>query len=119
MEMLDWLTEAAHVNRHVSPLYFIFVVMITSSILIYSIKTKNNRAVKVFIYAFVVWFIFELGLFFTGVRAYNLEDPYLVIFLIGGVEDPGWVCLAFIVAEKMMKMDLFKGQGSQLRSQGD
>jgi hypothetical protein len=106
MSALDWLTEPAFVNRHVSPLYFIIVIIITSSILIYAWRTKNDRAVKIFVYGFVVWMILEFGLFFTGIRHYNLENPYLVIVLIGGVEDPGWVCLAYIVAEKMMKSKL-------------
>lgn len=104
MDFVTWLTQSADVNRHVSPLYFIIVIAITLSILIYVIKQNNKRALRVFIYAFVVWVILEFGLFFTGVRSYNIDGPYLylTILLIGGVEDPGWVCLAFIVAEKMM-----------------
>ena len=104
MDMISWLTEAANVNRHVNPLYFIIVIIITSSVLIYSIRSNNKRAVRIFVYGFVVWLVFEFGLFFTGIRHYSLENPYLVIFLVGGVEDPGWVCLAYLVAEKMMKV---------------
>ena len=104
MDLISWLTESAYVNRHVSPLYFIIVVVITLSILFYAMKTNNKRAIRVFWYAFVVWLILEFGLFFTGVRQYNIEDPYLIIVLIGGVEDPGWVCLAYLVAEKLMKI---------------
>ena len=105
MDIVSWLTESAAVNRHVSPLYFIIVTIITLSILIYSIKTDNKRALRLFVYAFVVWLVLEFGLFFTGVREYNLENPYLVILLIGGVEDPGWVVLAYLVAEKLMKIN--------------
>jgi hypothetical protein len=104
MDIISWLNEAAHVNRHVNPLYFIIVILITSSILIYSIKTNNKRAVRIFIYGFIVWLALEIGLFATGIRHYSLENPYLVIFLVGGVEDPGWVCLAYLAAEKMMQM---------------
>lgn len=71
--------------------------------LYYALSTNNKRAVRVFVYGVVVWLILEFGLFFTGVRQYNLENPYLIIMLIGAVEDPGWVCLAYMVAEKMMK----------------
>lgn len=102
MDIISWLTESAMVNRHVTPLYFIFVSIITFSILFYAIRTNNKRAVRIFMYGFVVWVLLEFGLFFTGVRQYNLENPYFVILLIGGVEDPGWVCLAYLVAEKMM-----------------
>jgi Na+/melibiose symporter-like transporter len=104
MDIISWLTESASVNRHVSPLYFIIVSIITLSVLFYALKTDNRRAVRIFVYAVVVWLILEFGLFFTGVRQYNLDDPYLIIMLIGGVEDPGWVCLAYIVAERMMKV---------------
>lgn len=102
MDITSWLNEAAYVNRHVSPLYFLIVILITLSILFYVVRTKNNRALRIFGYAFVVWLILEFGLYFTGVRQYNVEHPYLIIMLIGGVEDPGWVCLAYLVAEKMM-----------------
>lgn len=108
MDIVSWLTEVAHVNRHVSPLYFIIVTIITLSVLFYALKTDNKRAVRVFVYAFVVWLILEFGLYFTGIRQYNIDQPYLVILLIGGVEDPGWVCLAYIVAEKMMKIKIIK-----------
>ena len=104
MDIIEWLTESAYVNRHVSPLYFIIVTIITVSILYYAIKVDNKRALHIFVYAFVVWLIFEFGLFFTGIREYNIDNPYLIIMLIGGVEDPGWVCLAYMVAEKMMKI---------------
>ena len=104
MDIITWLTEAAYVNRHVTPLYFIIVSAITLSVLVYAIKTDNKRAMTVFGYAFVVWVILEFGLYFTGVRQYNIEHPYLIILLIGGVEDPGWVCLAYMVAEKMMRV---------------
>jgi hypothetical protein len=104
MDIISWLTESAMVNRHVTPLYFIIVSIITLSILFYALKSNNKRAVRIFGYAFIVWVILEFGLFFSGIRQYDLENPYLVILLIGGVEDPGWVCLAYLVAEKMMKL---------------
>jgi len=104
MDISTWLNEAAYVNRYVSPLYFLIVILITLSILFYVVRTNNNRALRIFGYAFVVWLILEFGLYFTGVRQYNVEHPYLIIMLIGGVEDPGWVCLAYLVAEKMMKI---------------
>ena len=104
MDIINWLTESAHVNRHVSPVYFIIVTIITLSILYFAIRTDNKRALRIFVYAFVVWLILEFGLFFTGIREYNIEHPYLIIMLIGGVEDPGWVCLTYMVAEKMMKI---------------
>lgn len=104
MEPLNWLTEPAFVNRHVSPLYFIVVTIIALTVLIYALKTDNKRAVRLYVYAMVVWFILELGLYLTGVRAYNVEQPFPIILIIGTIEDPGWVCLAYMVAEKMMKI---------------
>lgn len=104
MDILTWLTEPAYVNRHVSPLYFIIVTIISLAVLLYALKTKNKRAVIIFGYGVVVWLILEFGLFFTGIRHYNIENPYLIILIIGAIEDPGWVCLAFIVAEKLMKI---------------
>ena len=102
MDIISWLSGYAYVNRHVSPVYFIIVTIITVSILYYAIRVDNKRALRIFAYAFMVWLIFEFGLFFSGIREYNIEHPYLIIMLIGGVEDPGWVCLAYMVAEKMM-----------------
>ena len=103
MDIIDWLTAPADVNRHVSPLYFIVVTLITFSVLFYAVRTDNKRALRVFAYGFVVWVVLEFGLFFTGVRQYSVDHPYLYIMLIGGVEDPGWVCLAYMAAERMMK----------------
>jgi hypothetical protein len=93
MEILDWLTETAYVNRHVSPLYFIIVTIISLSVLVYALRTKNRRAVVLFGYGVVVWVILEFGLFFSGIREYNIQNPYLVITIIGAIEDPGWVKL--------------------------
>jgi hypothetical protein len=116
MDIFDWLTASADVNRHVSPLYFIVVTLITSSVLFYVIKTDNKRALRVFAYGFVVWVVFEFGLFFTGVRQYSVDNPYPYIMLIGGVEDPGWVCLAYIAAERMMKYS--KNRDRNLKKEG-
>ena len=102
MDIITWLTEPAYVNRHVSPLYFIIITAIALAVLLYAIKTRNKRAVRVYIYAIAVWLVLELGLFFAGVRVYNIDSPYHIIFIIGVFEDPGWVCLAYIIAEKMM-----------------
>ena len=103
MDIITWLTESAYVNRHVSPLYFIIVTMISLAVLGYAFKTKNKRAIWLYGYGMVIWLILEFGLFFTGIRDYNIANPYPAIIIIGGMEDPGWVCLAYMVAEKMMK----------------
>lgn len=102
MDIVDWLTESAYVNRHVSPLYFIIVILISLGVLGYALKTKNKRAIWLYGYGVVVWLILEFGLFFTGIRDYSISNPYPAIIIIGGMEDPGWVCLAYMVAEKMM-----------------
>jgi len=104
MDIISWLMEPAFVNRHVSPLYFIIVTIIALTVLIYSVKTDNKRAIRIYFYAVVVWFVLEFGLFVTGIRAYNIEQPYHIILIIGTIEDPGWVCLAYLVAEKMMRI---------------
>lgn len=102
MDIITWLTEPAYVNRHVSPLYFIIVTIISLTVLVYASRSKNNRAIWLYGYGVVVWLILELGLFLTGIREYNISNPYPIIIIIGGIEDPGWVCLAYMVAEKMI-----------------
>jgi len=69
--------------------YFLVVLGITVTVLGIALYTKNKRAVKMFVFAMGIWALIEgIGLA-TGMRAYN--------------EDPGWVCLGFMMAEQLFK----------------
>jgi len=100
-ELMDYLLLPAHVQRVVNPLYFAMVVAITSGVLYYSIKTKNRNAIRLFVFSLFVWPAIELIGLLSGWRAYHNANVGLIFFLVGMVEDPGWVALAYIAAEKM------------------
>jgi len=60
-----------------------------------------------FIFAMAVWaFIEGFGLV-TGLRVYS-KDTLIVFGFVALVEDPGWVCLGYMMAEKMFKRLKFK-----------
>lgn len=95
------MTEV-HVERHVNHTYFLIVLAITLTVLVIALYTKNKRAVKMFLFAIVVWaFIEGFGLV-TGMRVYS-EDTLLVFIFVALVEDPGWVCLGYMMAELLFK----------------
>ena len=95
------MTEA-HVERHVSHAYFLIVLAIALTVIVIALYTKNKRAVKMFLFAMVVWaFIEGFGLL-TGMRVYS-EDTLLVFIFVALVEDPGWVCLGYMMAEQLFK----------------
>jgi FtsH-binding integral membrane protein len=95
------MTEV-HVERHVNHAYFLIVLAITITVLVIALYTKNKRAVKMFLFAMVIWaFIEGFGLV-TGMRVYS-EDTLLVFIFIALVEDPGWVCLGYMMAEQLFK----------------
>ncbi len=95
------MTEA-HVYRHVNNAYFLIVLAITLTVLGIAIYTKNKRAVKMFLFAMVIWaFIEGFGLL-TGMRVYS-DDTLLVFIFVALVEDPGWVCLGYMMAEQLFK----------------
>lgn len=95
------MTEA-HVERHVNHAYFLIVLAITITVLMIALYTKNKRAVKMFLFAMVIWaFIEGFGLV-TGMRVYS-EDTVLVFIFVALVEDPGWVCLGYMMAEQLFK----------------
>jgi len=55
-----------------------------------------------FLFAMVVWaFIEGFGLV-TGLRSYS-KDTLVVFVFVALVEDPGWVCLGYMMAEQMFK----------------
>ena len=95
------MTEV-HVERHVSYAYFLIVLAITLTVLGIALYTKNKRAVRMFLFAMVIWaFIEGFGLL-TGMRVYS-EDTLLVFIFVALVEDPGWVCLGYMMAEQLFK----------------
>lgn len=60
-----------------------------------------------FLFAMVVWaFIEGFGLV-TGLRAYS-KDTLIVFVFVALVEDSGWVCLGYMMAEQMFKRLKFK-----------
>jgi hypothetical protein len=102
MGVIEWILSPAHVYREVNYAYFIIVLAITLTVLTIVIYTKNKRAVKMFFLAMIIWaFIEGFGLI-TGMRIYS-RDTGMVFIFVAFVEDPGWVCLGFMLAEQFFK----------------
>jgi uncharacterized membrane protein YedE/YeeE len=94
----------AHVSRDVNYLYFLIVLGITVTVLGIALYTKNKRAVKMFVFAMAIWALIEgIGLV-TGMRVYNPPTERIPVYIfVAFVEDPGWVCLGFMIAEQLFK----------------
>lgn len=109
MGLLEWLGSPAYVSRDVNYLYFLIVLVITLTVLSLALYTKNKRALKMFVFAMAIWALIEgIGLV-TGMRVYTpSEDRFLVFIFVAFVEDPGWVCLGYMMAEQMYKRILKK-----------
>jgi hypothetical protein len=69
-----------------------------------ALYTRNKRAIKMFVFAMGIWALIEgIGLV-TGMRIYSpSEDTAYVFFFVALIEDPGWVCLGFMIAEQIFK----------------
>jgi hypothetical protein len=78
------------------------VLGITLTVLTIAIYTRNKRAVKMFLFAMVVWALIEGFGLVTGLREYS-KDTIIVFIFVALVEDPGWVCLGYMMAEQMFK----------------
>ena len=109
LSVIEWLTSSAQVSRDVNYAYFMIVLAITLTVLAVALYTRNKRAVKIFLFAMVIWALIEgIGLV-TGMRVYTpSEDRFLVFIFVALVEDPGWVCLGYMMAEQMYKRLLKK-----------
>ncbi|MCK4996181.1 MAG: hypothetical protein KAR55_04765 [Thermoplasmatales archaeon] len=109
MGFLEWIMNPAQVSREVNYLYFLVVLAITLIVLGVALYTKNRRAVKMFFFAMAVWTLIEgIGLV-TGMRVYHpLAERIPVFIFVALVEDPGWVCLGYMMAEQMYKKILKK-----------
>ena len=103
MGVIDWLTEPAFVSREVNTLYFIIVTILSVSVLSYAIYTKNRRAIYLYLFAIFVWCALEGGSMLVGVRTYESPSVPLALFAVAVMEDPGWVCLGYLVSEKAYK----------------
>lgn len=69
-----------------------------------ALYTRNKRAVEMFLFAMVVWALIEGFGLLTGMRVYEpTEDTLLVFIFVALVEDPGWVCLGYMMAEQLFK----------------
>jgi predicted neutral ceramidase superfamily lipid hydrolase len=104
MDIIEWIAAPAEVSREVNYLYFIIVLAITLTVIAIAIYTKNKRAIKLFLFAMVIWSIIEgIGLI-TGMREYTPSEARIPVFLfVALVEDPGWVCLGYMSAEQIYK----------------
>lgn len=99
----------AEVCRHVNYVYFLVVLGITLTVLGIALYTKNKRAVKMFLFAAVVWTLIEGIGIVSGMRTYEPHsDRLLIFFFVAIVEDSGWVCLGYMMAEQMYKRFLKK-----------
>ena len=103
MSVIDWLMEPAFVSREVNWLYFIIVTLISLSVLFYALYTKNRRALYLYIFSIFVWVAIEGGFMLAGTRTYESSSVPLAFFAVAVMEDPGWVCLAYIIAEITFK----------------
>ncbi|KYK25382.1 hypothetical protein AYK24_04985 [Thermoplasmatales archaeon SG8-52-4] len=104
MDIIQWITTPAQVSREVNYLYFLIVLAITLTVISIALYTKNKRAVKLFLFAMVIWSIIEGIGVITGMRVYNPPEARIPVFLfVALVEDPGWVCLGYMMAEQIYK----------------
>ena len=104
MDLIEWLTSPAIVSRDVNYLYFLIVLAITLTVLFIAIYTKNKRALKMFVFAMGIWALIEgIGLL-TGMRVYTPSEHRFAVFIfVALVEDPGWVCLGYMMAQQLYK----------------
>ena len=57
-----------------------------------------------FLFAIIIWTFIEFIGIITGMRVYEPhEDRILVFIFVSIVEDPGWVCLGYMMAEQFFK----------------
>ncbi|MBN1539173.1 MAG: hypothetical protein JW939_03440 [Candidatus Thermoplasmatota archaeon] len=102
MSLLSWLLEEAHVQREVSFLYLAIVTAISLGVLFYALRTRNRNALYLYLFSLPVWGAIEgIGLL-TGWRQYSASQA-LVYVVVSFMENPGWVTLAYIMSEKMLK----------------
>ena len=111
-DLMDYLMGPAHVHRIVNPLYFMVVLLISGSILGYSLYTRNRNAIALFLFAMIVWPLIELFGLLTGWRVYATPYVGAVFVLISIGENPGWVTLAYLVSEKIFDM---KWKGKEIK----
>jgi len=94
----------ADVCRHVNYVYFLVVLGITLTVLGIALYTKNKRAVKMFLFAAVIWALIESIGIVSGMRTYEPHsDRLLIFFFVAIIEDSGWVCLGYMMAEQLFK----------------
>ena len=105
MRLLDWILSPASVSRQVTYLYFMIALIVVIFVLGIAIYSKNKRAVRLFLFAMIVWAVIEFIGLVTGMRVYKPDSDKVMIFIfVAFVEDPGWVCLCFLIAEKLFKV---------------
>jgi hypothetical protein len=98
----DWLAEGAYVDRHVNMFYFLVITVISLCVLTYAVRSRNNRAIRIYLFSLPVWAGIEGFGLVTGMRVYESYQP-AVFFFVAFMEDAGWVTLAFIVSEKLFR----------------
>jgi len=81
----------------------VVVTIIALVVLAYAIKTKNKNAIYLFAFSMIVWPAIEGLVWGMGIRIYDSQWPQMVFAVVAFGEDPGWVCLAYIVAEGLYK----------------
>jgi uncharacterized membrane protein YedE/YeeE len=104
MGLIEWLASPANVSRDVNYLYFMIVLAITLTVLFIAVYSKNKRALKMFVFAMGIWALIEgIGLV-TGMRVYTPSEHRFAVFIFVALfEDPGWVCLGYMMAEQLYK----------------
>ena len=94
----------AQVSREVNYLYFLIVICITLTVIGIALFTRNKRAIRMFLLALPIWALIEgIGLV-SGMRIYEpTSDTFLIFIFVALVEDSGWVCLGYMMAEQLFK----------------
>lgn len=103
MEIVEWLTSPAYVERAVNNAYFVTVTIIALVVLSYAVYTRNRPAIYLFLFSLIVWPAIEGLVWGMGIRIYDSPSPQMVFAVVAFMEDPGWVCLAYMVSEAMYK----------------
>ncbi len=115
--LAEWLAQPAEVDRIVNYLYLLVVCLISIGVAIYALATKNRNAVRMYLYAIPVWLGIEgLGLT-TGWRTYS-EPVWLIYLIVSIAEDAGWVCLAYILSERLYGL-FFRRSAGRTRQIGE
>jgi len=97
-----WLLDSAQVNRVVNPAYLIAVMIFGIAMLLFAWEIGNKNAVRLYLVSIPIWLFIEGGSLLAGIRVYDGPVAF-VLFVVAFMEDPAWVCFAYLGAERFYK----------------